>query len=95
MEFNKKECGDYYDLKYRDGDIVEIRAIDVKGNGFPIEEYAEKKEDFLEICERLNNDDNYQVYAGHNPRLYKGKNKDAVKLIRFICLDCDPVRKRV
>ncbi len=92
IEFNKEECGNYYDLKYNEGDIIEIRAIDLSNKNPPVERFAKNKDQFVKICETLNAVENLQVYAGHNPRTKEGRDALSVKSVSHICLDCDPVR---
>ena len=94
INFNKKECELFYDLKYQEGDIIEIRAIDLSKKNAPIERFVKNKDQFVSVCDTLNAVNNIQVYAGHNPRTKEGKDGLSVKSVSHICLDCDPVRKK-
>jgi hypothetical protein len=94
IEFNKEECEKFFDLKYKDGDIIEIRAIDLSKKTAPIIRFAKNKEQFVKICDTLNAIESLQVYAGHNPRIKEGRDALSVKSISHVCLDCDPVRKK-
>lgn len=96
--FNKEECEKFFDLKYKEGDIIEIRAIDLtqveppKKSQPPIIKYVRSKKEYIETCENINANGLFQVYSGNNPRHKEGGDALSVKSISHIVLDCDPIR---